>query len=203
MKRALICVFVLACGPSWGFADETSNLTVVLDFNGPHAARSVTEMQKEAQQVIKDAGVHLAWSNLDEANQHTYPDLVVMRFKGECILKPDPLLYGELGPPSGALAFTYDTNGAVQPFGEVACDKVAASVRSAMWGSDYAIADVLLGRALGRVLVHELVHMLTKSQEHGRDGVEQRALSGKQLIANSLPLSRADLQRLKQTMAHR
>lgn len=37
--------------------------------------------------------------------------------------------------------------------------------------------------------------MLTKSAEHGTEGVEQPALSGKQLIANSLPLSTFDIGR--------
>jgi hypothetical protein len=85
----------------------------------------------------------------------------------------------------------------VQPFSQVDCDKVAASVRSALWGEDFAKADVLLGRALGRVLVHELVHMLTQSGRHTKQGVEQPALSGKQLIGASLKLSPADLEQLR------
>jgi hypothetical protein len=56
----------------------------------------------------------------------------------------------------------------------------------------------LLGRALGRVVAHELVHMLTKSKQHGRDGVEKAALSARQLIAESLPLSIFDIDRLQQ-----
>jgi hypothetical protein len=38
--------------------------------------------------------------------------------------------------------------------------------------------------------------MLTHSAEHGRDGVFEAALSGKQLIAPSLPLSAMDVDRL-------
>jgi len=50
---------------------------------------------------------------------------------------------------------------------------------------------------LGRVLVHELVHILTRSGRHVRQGVEQPALSGKQLIGASLRLSPADLELLR------
>jgi hypothetical protein len=74
---------------------------------------------------------------------------------------------------------------------------VAASVRSALWGEDFAKADVLLGRALGRVLVHELVHMLTQSGRHAKQGVEQPALSGQQLVGASLRLGPADLEMLR------
>jgi hypothetical protein len=95
------------------------------------------------------------------------------------------------------MAFTYSTDGVVQPFGEVACDKVTSAVRSAMSGGDFANADVLLGRALGRVLAHEVVHMLSKSGAHGRTGVARPALSGSQLIAPELRLEPEDLERMR------
>ena len=94
-------------------------------------------------------------------------------------------------------ASTRTANGEVQPFGDVDCDRVVNSVRSAMFGGDFAKADMLVGRALGRVVAHELVHMLTKSDVHGREGVQKPALSGKQLIAASLPLSAFDVDRLR------
>jgi len=65
-----------------------------------------------------------------------------------------------------------------------------------MFGSDFARADLLVGRALGRVVVHEIVHMLTKSADHGRDGVFRESLSGRQLISTTLPLSAMDVDRL-------
>jgi hypothetical protein len=45
--------------------------------------------------------------------------------------------------------------------------------------------------------------MLTKSGEHSREGVQRPALSGKQLIADSLPLSALDIDRLRRHMAKR
>jgi hypothetical protein len=63
-------------------------------------------------------------------------------------------------------------------------------------GCDFAYADLLLGRALGRVLAHEVVHILTRSGAHGHDGVAKTALSGTQLIAPELRLEPADLRRI-------
>jgi hypothetical protein len=124
----------------------------------------------------------------------SYSDLVVMTFRGACEFEPAAPIYDELGP----LAMTRTTNGEVQPFGEVNCDRVVNSARSAMSGTDYSRADLLIGRAMGRVVAHELVHMLTKSELHGVEGVQRPALSGKQLIAASLPLSAFDIDRLIQ-----
>jgi hypothetical protein len=136
----------------------------------------------------------LDWRSRSEAADATFRDLVVMTFKGSCVFNPMPILYDELGP----YAITRTTGGEVQPFGEVDCDHVVSSLHSAMSGADYVKADLLLGRALGRVVAHELVHMLTKSKQHGREGVEKAALSARQLISESLPLSAFDIDRLQQ-----
>jgi len=203
MRHALCCVICLSACARWTAAAKIPSsdppkpdVTVVLDFKGTHSASSDREMQHETEGIIKDSGLHLQWRTVNEALHNFYTDLVIVRFRGACTFEADPNIYDELGPP-GALAFTYTTNGEVQPFSEVACDRVAASVRSAMWGSDFARSDMLMGRALGRVVAHELVHMLTKSGEHGEQGVGKPALSGKQLISDSFPLSRADSHRLR------
>jgi hypothetical protein len=175
-----------------------SVLTVILDFKGPHSRTSLKEMERESGQILNSSGVHLDWRMLGEDPYASYRDLVVMTFRGACEFAsassiPAPPLYDELGP----LAMTHTTNGEVQPFGEVNCDRVVKTARSAMSGTDYARADLLIGRAMGRVVAHELVHMLTKSEQHGLEGVQRPALSGRQLISASLPLSAFDIDRLK------
>ena len=109
-----------------------------------------------------------------------------------CQFDHAPRAYDERGP----LASTKTTDHIIQSFGQVDCDHVISTARSAMFGGDFTHADLLVGRALGRVVVHEIVHMLTKSAQHGRDGVFEAALSGKQLIAPTLPLSAMDVDRL-------
>jgi hypothetical protein len=170
-----------------------SVLTVIMDFKGPHSPSSLKEMEREAGFIMKSTGVKLDWKVLGEGEVGSFSDLVVMTFKGDCEYVPAPPRYDELGP----LAITRTTNGEVQPFGEVDCDRVVSTAVGAMSGADYSRADLLVGRAMGRVLAHELVHMLTKSVEHGKEGVEKPALSGKQLIAGVLPLSAFDIDRLK------
>jgi hypothetical protein len=176
-----------------------SDLTVILDFKGPHSQTSIREMEREAGLVLKSSGVRLSWRILGEDPSGAYRDLVVMTFRGSCQYDPAPPRYDESGP----LALTRITDGEVLPFGEVDCVRVASSVRYAMSRGDFSRADQLVGRALGRVVAHELVHMLTKSVQHGTDGVEKASLSGKQLIEESLPLDPLDIGRLKQQLAAR
>lgn len=159
-------------------------------------------MERESGLILGSSGVKLDWKMLGQDPFASYRDLVVMTFKGSCEFEPAPPRYDELGP-IGPLATTRTTNGEVQPFGEVDCTRVVNSARNAMSQEDWARGDLLIGRAMGRVVAHELVHMLTKSGEHGTEGVEKPALSGKQLISASLPLSAFDIDRLKQERSAR
>ena len=190
MRPVGICVLVLAAIAPSALAE---GITIVLDFEGPRNEQSVQEMKREFAGIMKDAALTFQWKSRTEAEHSGFPNLVVVRFKGTCVLRPIPYLYDERGP----MAFTYSTEGEVQPFSEVECDQVTRVVRSAMAGGDFAHADVLMGRALGRVLAHEIVHILTKSGLHGRNGVTKTALSGRQLIAEELHLEPEDLGRIR------
>jgi hypothetical protein len=188
MRLVWICAFAWLAVPS-AFGE---GITIVLDFQGPRSEQSVAEMKREFTGIMKDTAVRFDFRSRSQASQEALSDLVMVRFKGKCVLDPVGYLYDERGP----MAFTYSTDGAVQPFSEVACDKVTSAVRSAMSGGDFANADVLLGRALGRVLAHEVVHMLSKSGAHGHTGVAKTALSGSQLIAPELRLEPEGVERL-------
>jgi hypothetical protein len=204
MRRALTCVFCLwicaACAPAGSLppSTPTPKLTIVLNFTGPFSARAASEMKHEAGGILKEAGLHLDWLGLTEAVKTTVQDLVVVKFNGACALDPLSLNEDQADAAGDALAFTYSTEGVVQPFSEVACNRVAAVVRAALCTCDFQRADLLLGRALGRVVAHELVHILTGSQAHAREGVAKAALSGRDLIAPFLALSPIDLHRLRQ-----
>lgn len=194
MRHVTICVCLLAALalPALAIAPGGSDVTVVVNFKGPYSAPAVKEMQREAGQILKASGIRLDWRSRSEAADSTFNDLVVMTFKGSCVFNPLPVVVDELGP----YAITRVTGGEVQPFGEVDCDHVVSSLHTAMTSGDYSRADALLGRALGRVVAHELVHMLTKSRQHAREGLEKAALSPRQLISESLPLSEFDIDRL-------
>jgi hypothetical protein len=198
MRPVYFCAFWLASlALSSGAAPVVAapaDVTVIIDVQGTYSPVSFSEMKREAAQIIHASGVRLDWRLRSESMNATFNDLVVMTFKGSCSFDPAPPLYDELGP----LAVTRTADGEVQPFGEVNCDRVVNSVRSAIFGGDYARADLLVGRALGRVVAHELVHMLTKSGQHAPEGVQKASLSGRQLIAASLPLSAMDIDRLIQ-----
>ena len=204
MFRPPICLFFIAAlmAPRGVNAELSlhSAPTVILDFTGPWSRTSLNEMRREAGDILSASGVPLDWRILGEDGPETDRDMVVMTFRGAC-------RYQEATPGStpgntgaGPLGFTRMVDGEVQPFGEVNCERVAELVRRAMSGNDGARGELLFGRAMGRVVAHELVHMLTRSGRHGAEGVEKPALSGGQLISGYLPLSESDVEWLRRDL---
>lgn len=201
MRHVLASAFaVLALGSLLSASSvppaKPSGITLVLEFDDDHSNLSIEEMKREVSAIMKDSGLQFEFRSLSEVgSEESFNDLIVVKFHGRCSMENLPMLFDERGP----LAFTHSSDGEVLPFSEVACDRIKLSVRSAMFGGDRKRADVLLGRALGRVLAHELYHIVAKTSKHGAKGVAQTALSGSQLISDRLELGPEDVKKL----AHR
>jgi hypothetical protein len=163
-----------------------------MDFEMPPSELSYQAMQKEATSLLGPTGVKVYFRLKSEAVGENFDEVVLMSFQGKCGMDPMPVVFDERGP----LAFARTVDGEVQPYGVVRCDRVQNTVKQAMWGRDFRQGDRLMGRALGRVLAHELFHMLAKTPGHGHTGVTKKALSGKALISDELPFSREDIEKL-------
>lgn len=159
-----------------------------MQFAEGFSPQALQEMQLEAERIVRKAGVNLAFKHRAEAAQQTYNDLIFFKMSGRCEMDIFPALLDERGP----LAFTFTTDGRILPFGEVKCDRLRDSIKTAMSGADYKQGNQLLGRAMGRVLAHELYHMLAQSKGHAKGGVARESLSARQLIAEQLDFSDHD-----------
>jgi hypothetical protein len=186
---SMLCSFGALAGPN----AVPSSLTIVYRFAGPYSEKSVDEMKRELRTIMKDSGLEIDWRERGAlTDSASFNNLVVVEFRGKCIMEPIPFLYDERGP----LAFTHSTGDDVLPFSEVACDEVRSSVGKAMWGGDYSRSDMLFGRALARVVAHELYHVLARTRTHAESGVATRKLSGVQLVSDELRLIPSDLDRM-------
>jgi hypothetical protein len=169
-------------------------VTLVLQFDAAYSTQSIAAMKREVASIVGESGIKVDWRFLaDVHTSDSFESLVVVRFHGACVMQPRDFMRDE----RGYYAFTYVSDGDVLPFSEVECDKVANSIRPQMSRWQWRHRDSVLGRALGRVLAHELFHMLAKSQHHSGDGVTKSSLSPAQLVADRLPMNRADLEILK------
>jgi hypothetical protein len=187
-----VCAILLAifCTP----VKAAPAVTLVLQFDDAYSAKSLKAMKREVASIVGESGIRVDWRLLaDVGSSESFESVVVVRFRGACLMQPVPYLMDE----RGYYAFTHVSDGDVLPFSEVECDKVASAIGPAMSKSQWHDRDSVLGRALGRVLAHELYHMLAKSQHHAGEGVTRSKLTAAQLIADRLTMTPADLESLR------
>ncbi len=176
----------------WGFEGLPAlhaPLTVVVDSEKPIPSTALQELQAELDKLLSQGQRHVEWKLRSQMQPGAEAaDLVVVRFRGSCRMETAPILLDERGP----LAFTHTADGEVLPFSEVLCDQVKVAARSAMHGGQLRDGDKLMGRAMARVLAHEIWHITGNTHNHGKHGVASRGLTGAQLIADRLDFDRSD-----------
>ena len=75
------------------------------------------------------------------------------------------------------LAQSQIMDGRVLPFGSVNCDQVRRFIAPSEKSPYLGQRNTSLGRALARVIAHEVYHMLTGSQNHASQGIGRSAHS--------------------------
>jgi len=142
----------------------------------------VEEMQREANALLEPAGYALAWRRLPNAvGEVVEVPLVVVELRGIC---QAPRRGDELTPlvkPS-SLASTSVVNGDVLPFSWLECGTLSRMLGPALNRSG-ARRDYLYGRAMGRLIGHELFHILTRTRGHEVGGVARPYFSARDLLA--------------------
>ena len=193
LDRVLIMSVSLATAGTLFGGEEPKRVTVVVAFDEAQAQPEVVAaLQSELAEIWRGEPVKLDWRPIESIHPgDSFDDLVVVHFKGHCQLRPyqewlasHAYLIDERGPqPSLTLAYSPTVDGRVQAFSSVLCDRVERSVETALPPGQRKSADSLYGRALGRVLSHELYHILNQTRRHELRGLAKQSLTGEQLIA--------------------
>ncbi|HZO56787.1 MAG TPA: hypothetical protein VFB63_29015 [Bryobacteraceae bacterium] len=146
-------------------------------------------MRAEIDRMFASVPLRFEWLRTEEAPEAgVVGEAVVVRFRGNCSLAGVPPLADERGP----FAWAAVTDGVVQPFADVNCDRVRVAVHDGMWGGERAQADRYLGIGLARVVAHEIYHMYFRSRRHGSAGVMRHALTPTDLVSEKAELHPED-----------
>jgi hypothetical protein len=197
---ALISVAMVHATPSTDFPARQT-VTVVLDFEHPDPAAPLKALQQELSRILAPAGLEIDVEIKSALPQSSnFHDLVLFKMKGSCTM--NALRIGALSDERGALAMTHSVDGEMLGFGEVECNRVRVSIQRALGTGNLAAQEPVYGKALARVMAHELYHMLVQSSVHTKQGVTKERLSGWELSQENLKLSDAALEAFRKTLYH-
>lgn len=154
----------------------------------------LSAFREEVQRILAPPGSRLEWRG-QVAEQESFHRVVVIRLNGACATA-----LPSTSEEPARLGGTSVSEGKIQPFVEISCERVAAALsRNWQWPGESLPAG-LFGRALARVAAHELVHALTGSADHDEQGLMKPAFDRLDLVRRSLPAHPASRARLERAL---
>src|SRR5215471_14061421 len=178
-------VQVAALGLTALFAQAESappTVAVFMHFDREPAGPSVDAMEREVDDLLRPSGIVVNWRLTNQAAGETYDGLVVLEFTGVC--RADPSTAAASEGESLALGSTRIRQGRVLPFSEIRCDEVRKALAFLPRRASGEQRQAALGRAMARVVAHELYHVLARTATHAGHGLAKARHPMEDLVSN-------------------
>ena len=176
-----------------GRVARVAPVTLYTQFQQDPPAPVVQAIQNELQAIMAPTGLQFSWHPLTEAGSQVTSQLAIIHFKGECDTEG---LRQEAGFP-GPLGWTHISDGEILPFIDVNCDVLRIFVQRDLIGVAAADRETVFGRAMARVLAHELYHLLANTRSHAGGGIGKAAYSVQELLAPILNFGKKECDSLR------
>jgi hypothetical protein len=162
-------------------------------------AAVLDSLQLEVQTIMAPMGLSFQWLNLNASDgRKTAVELAVIEFKGRCDV--DGLTSRDSNP--GPLGWTHMSDGVILPFADVDCLAVRSFIQKELLETREQYRAHAFGRALGRVLAHELYHIFANTTRHGSHGVGQESYTVHDLLAAEFQFQARESMALINSKAH-
>jgi hypothetical protein len=166
-----------------------SPVGVYLDFDQTPSNAAVEAMRKEASGILGRVGIGIAWRLVSEnRGDEPFERLVVVKLTGGCAC-------GGFMPRTReilVLGTTALADGLVLPYSQVRCDAVRRLLPEIEYASDRRVGDAALGRVLGRVVAHELYHVVLGTVHHAASGLAKGFQNTVELMSDEISFDGPD-----------
>jgi hypothetical protein len=195
MSAAKLVVFTMVCFSVCAHA-KTQTLAVYSRNSAQLDSRTQHSLGEELTRLLSPAGVQIVWRDETRASRQEMGRLVVGTFDGNCSV--ENLLSTPSASPTGVtLAQSSLSNGRILPYFTVDCPRVIRTLAPTLQHVSVPVRDALLGRALARVIAHEIYHILAQTADHEESGLSKAQLSLSDLTASKFEFSPDSLRRIR------
>jgi hypothetical protein len=172
-----------------------ADLSVVIDSRAPIDSAVLQAMEKELKRIFgpTDTLIELViYRNRNESK--VFESQVIMtRVVGECDALAAATSYTH---KPDTLGRTFVTDGEILPFVELNCRQISGAVQQQIRAFPKDEYPVVLGRALARVLAHEIFHILAATMKHARHGIAAETMNAVQLTTERHDFRPEDFERM-------
>lgn len=187
-----LCLALVPCAAVAVTAPSVSHpVALFLDFDHSPSPVIVAGMKTEVQRIFSTSGLQFEWHMLTEPSPGSeFSVLAVVHVKGEC--RVPSLLPAHDSLPGAALASTPVSGGNILHFTDLECSRVGEYISPLLSGSPQSVREQVLGRAMGRILAHELYHIFTGNQQHADGGIARSFHRRQELVAPRFDFEEAE-----------
>ncbi|MCX6632516.1 MAG: hypothetical protein NTW28_33345 [Candidatus Solibacter sp.] len=182
MKLVLFCLLA-GVFPGWSETRGATFAPIALytQFQQAPPEGVLQALQDEVEWIMAPIGLRFEWRDLGRTGGHEVSaELAVVAFKGRCDVA-GLMTHSRF---EGALGWTHVSDGQILPFTDVSCDRVRDFVQAGLMAIRAEDREEKYGRALGRVLAHELYHIFANTMRHGSMGVAKESYNVQDLLTD-------------------
>jgi hypothetical protein len=190
VKELLFCLMLAvlpaAHASSEGVAATLAPVTLYTDFQNSVPQAVEAALRSEVDALMSPMGLRFDWRPLSDFRSETVSAAVaVAHFEGRCDVSG--LVMRENQP--GSLGWTEISDGTILPFTHVDCERVRTFLQTKLLGFHAQDRERAYGRALGRILAHELYHVFGDTPKHASRGIAKENYGVNDLLAADFPFS--------------
>ncbi len=191
---------VLSFGLSSGRAEPVSSpdhrVVVYLQKGlSPEVDRTVSYMRRELETLMQTAGYRVEWKVLGNPSGEDESVISVVELRGAC-RAPREKAYVKPVENGASLASTAVDGDRVLPFTWINCETLTQLLAPRLARVASGRRDFLYGRAMGRVLAHELYHLLANKRGHTESGVGKSSFSASDVLGEHFTFEGSALPRV-------
>lgn len=169
---------------------------VLLEFEHDPPLAALHAMEREVGAMLDATGAAFSWLTKKNTPPQTFDQVAVMHFRGNCRIEKVGFPVEDTGQAM-TLGATDVISGHVTSYSSVECDHIKTCIAGLIEDSCARDRETAFSRALGRVVAHELYHILASTKEHTHSGVAKAIQTPFDLIRENYQFDRQALLRLR------
>jgi len=195
MSAAKLLVFTMVC---FSVCAHAQTQTLAVYSRNATTLDSLTQhsLNDELTRLLSPADIQVVWRTQNREQREETGRLVVGSFDGDCSVENLPTYTSPLAK-TATLAESSMSGGRVIPYFTVDCARVIRTLSPTLEHLSVPFRSAVLGRALARVIAHEIYHIVADTIDHEESGLSKAQLSLEDLIATKFSLSPGSLRRIR------
>jgi hypothetical protein len=196
--KAIVFYLALSVFPAFG-GSRIAPTHLYIDFQQDPPEVLLESIQEELANIMLPTTIEFEWRSLAASKgNEVSPELAVIHFKGTCSVT-------NLAPTKvhpGPLGWTDISDGEILPFSEINCDGIRLFMQRDLLRIPEVTREVAYGRAIARVLAHELYHIFARTTKHAAWGIGKPSFTVHELLSNKFQFEKSECDLLRAHHAH-